>query len=406
MKFNYISSLIYELSNINPNDELSISKKAFYQNINIKNIFNKFDYNNKAKNKLFIFVNGIIRISNEVYEKRIQLLNETDIDDVIFMNLKKIKKENVEKFSNIFVNFINYKINYKDFKKLIKVVSSFNFSIYFSKYKMEEVEYLNEELGEEFYKYNLCYKIDCGLVKIMYKINDFGKNFLNNVYIDATPKEIKIYEKLIDYNYMEKSLSALEHKFYFDKTIKKMHLIDRCVQLGRLHKGKFKEFFEEYNSLIQFVILKYGIETKMRFCGFDTKEKIKCDGIVFHENREDKIEITCNFFDKEEVIRMNDLNQFGHTSVETYDFDKIESIVVNHVVKAIDNKNHKTSYDSTVTLVVILNNFYGMPSEKIRNDEYLNKLFAFLRKKNYVFGRVYILVDEYNDIPARLIKIK
>lgn len=64
MKFNYISSLIYELSNINPNDELSISKKDFYQNINIKNIFNKFDYNNKAKNKLFIFVNGIIRISN------------------------------------------------------------------------------------------------------------------------------------------------------------------------------------------------------------------------------------------------------------------------------------------------------------------------------------------------------
>lgn len=148
----------------------------------------------------------------------------------------------------------------------------------------------------------------------------------------------------------------------------------------------------------------------MRFCGFDTKETIKCDGKVLINNQEEKIEITCNFFDKKDVIRMNDLNQFGYTSVESYDYNIIESMIISRILKAIENKKQKESYDNTVTLVVILNDFYGMPSEKIADIEYLKKIFATLYEREYVFGSVYILVDEYNGhdmkIPPQLIKIK
>lgn len=410
MNINCISGLIYEVIKLNPNDELIISKNKFYESEIIKEIFNKFKYNNIAKNKLYIFVTSILKLQNDVFNERIKLLNEKDLDNIIFINLKKITKENVEKFGNIFVNFINYKINYNEFKKLIKIVSNVNLNINFGRHKVGETEYLNEELGKEFYKYNLCDKIEYAHISMKYRLNDLGKKFIKNIYVDSTIKEINYYEKIVDYNFMEKYLPVWEHKAYFDSIINKMCSVDRCVQLGRLHKGKFKKFFEEYSPLITFVILKYGKETKMRFCGLETKEQIKCDGKVLINNQEEKIEITNNFFDKKDVIRMNDLNQFGYTLVESFDYNKIESMITRPILKAIENKSQKKSYDNSVTLVVVLNNFYAMPSEKIADLEYLKKLFATLYERNYIFGNVYILVEEYNGhdikIPSRLIKIK
>lgn len=410
MNINCISGLICEVIKLNQNDELIITKNKFYESEIVKEIFKKFKYNNIAKNKLYIFVTAILKLQNEVFNERIQLLNAEDLDNIIFINLKKITKENVEKFGNIFVNFINYKINYNEFKKLIKIVSHVNLNINFGRHKVGETEYLNEELGKEFYKYNLCDKIEYAPISMKYILNDLGKKFIKNIYVDSTIKEIKYYEKLVDYNFMEKYLPAWEHKAYFDSVINKMCSADRCVQLGRLHKGKFKKFFEEYSPLITFVILKYGKETKMRFCGLETKEPIKCDGKVLINNQEEKIEITNNFFDKKDVIRMNDLNQFGYTLVESFDYNKIESMITRPILKAIENKTQKKSYDNSVTLVVVLNDFYAMPSEKIVDLEYLKKLFATLYERNYIFGNVYILVEEYNGhdikIPPRLIKIK
>lgn len=410
MNINCISGLIYEVIKLNPNDELIISKNKFYESEIIKEIFKKFKYNNIAKNKLYIFVTSILKLQNDVFNERIKLLNEKDLDNIIFINLKKITKENVEKIGNIFVNFINYKINYNEFKKLIKIVSNVNLNINFGRHKVGETEYLNEELGKEFYKYNLCDKIEYAHISMKYRLNDLGKKFIKNIYVDSTIKEINYYEKIVDYNFMEKYLPVWEHKAYFDSIINKMRSVDRCVQLGRLHKGKFKKFFEEYSPLITFVILKYGKETKMRFCGLETKEQIKCDGKVLINNQEKKIEITNNFFDKKDVIRMNDLNQFGYTLVESFDYNKIESMITRPILKAIENKSQKKSYDNSVTLVVVLNNFYAMPSEKIADLEYLKKLFATLYERNYIFGNVYILVEEYNGhdikIPPRLIKIK
>lgn len=410
MNINCISGLIYEVIKLNPNDELIISKNKFYESEIIKEIFKKFKYNNIAKNKLYIFVTSILKLQNDVFNERIKLLNEKDLDNIIFINLKKITKENVEKFGNIFVNFINYKINYNEFKKLIKIVSNVNLNINFGRHKVGETEYLNEELGKEFYKYNLCDKIEYAHISMKYRLNDLGKKFIKNIYVDSTIKEINYYEKIVDYNFMEKYLPVWEHKAYFDSIINKMCSVDRCVQLGRLHKGKFKKFFEEYSPLITFVMLKYGKETKMRFCGLETKKPIKCDGKVLINNQEEKIEITNNFFDKKDVIRMNDLNQFGYTLVESFDYNKIESMITRPILKAIENKSQKKSYDNSVTLVVVLNNFYAMPSEKIADLEYLKKLFATLYERNYIFGNVYILVEEYNGheikIPPRLIKIK
>lgn len=410
MNINYISGLIYEVIKLNQNDELIISKNKFYESEIVKEIFKKFKYNNIAKNKLYIFVTSILKLQNAVFNERMKLLNAEDLDNIIFINLKTITKEKVEKFGNIFVNFINYKINYNEFKKLIKIVSKVNLNINSGRHKVGETEYLNEELGKEFYKYNLCDKIEYAPISMKYILNDLGKKFIKNIYVDSTIKEIKYYEKLVDYNFMEKYLPVWEHKAYFDSIINKMRSADRCVQLGRLHKGKFKNFFEEYSPLITFVMLKYGKETKMRFCGLETKKPIKCDGKVLINNQEEKIEITNNFFDKKDVIRMNDLNQFGYTLVESFDYNKIESMITRPILKAIENKSQKKSYDNSVTLVVVLNDFYAMPSEKIADLEYLKKLFATLYERNYIFRNVYILVEEYNGhdikIPPRLIKIK
>lgn len=111
MNINCISVLIYEVIKLNPNDELIISKNKFYESEIVKEIFKKFKYNNIAKNKLYIFVTSILKLQNDVFNERMKLLNAEDLDNIIFINLKTITKEKVEKFGNIFVNFINYKIN-------------------------------------------------------------------------------------------------------------------------------------------------------------------------------------------------------------------------------------------------------------------------------------------------------
>lgn len=110
MNINYISGLIYEVIKLNQNDELIISKNKFYESEIVKEIFKKFKYNNIAKNKLYIFVTSILKLQNAVFNERMKLLNAEDLDNIIFINLKTITKEKVEKFGNIFVNFINYSI--------------------------------------------------------------------------------------------------------------------------------------------------------------------------------------------------------------------------------------------------------------------------------------------------------
>ena len=83
--------------------------------------------------------------------------------------------------------------------------------------------------------------------------------------------------------------------------------------------------------------------------------------------------------------------------------------ILNKINESIESKIEKDSYDNTVTLVVVFDEFMGMFSDKISDIEYLKSIFIELTKKEYIFKNVYILVDKYEGssivIEPRLIKL-
>ena len=156
--------------------------------------------------------------------------------------------------------------------------------------------------------------------------------------------------------------------------MEKINVYDNSVKVARMYNKKFKDFFEEYDPLIKYVTARYGENTIMRFCGFETNQKIKCDGKVTINDVEEKVEITSNFFDETTIDSMRKLNYYGSTT-SGGDFTKIESEIFNKVSESIENKIKKDSYDNTVTLVVMFDDFMGMFSDKLKDIEYLKSIF-------------------------------
>ncbi len=409
MNTNYLADLINELIKMNPYDKLKISKSKFYKNEVVKEIVCKYNFNNKTKSKIYIFVGYLLRISNDTYNKNQELTNRKEIDSITFENLKLIKLQNMELFGNAFINYFNYKIKYNSFKSIIEIITKINFPTFFWKFDREDIAYLNSEIGCEFNKYGLCDKEDFVIADLAYTLNATGKKFLNAIFTDPTEKENTFYSNIIDYNIMSEYKTALEHREYYKQVMNKINVYDNSVKVARLHNKKFKEFFEEYDPLIKYVTVKYGEDTLMRFCGFETNQKIKCDGKVLIDGREEKIEITSRFFDDNSVAHMKELNRYG-AATQSGDFNNIETDIFNKVSESIESKIVKDSYDNTVTLVVIFDEFMGMLSDKISDIEYLKSLFIELTKKEYIFKNVYVLVDKYEGsnivIEPRLIKLK
>lgn len=409
MEKNYLTALINEIIKMNPDDKLIINKQKFYKNEVIKEIVSKYKFNSKTKMKIYIFCCYLLRISNNTYSKIQQLISKKEIDNITFENLKLLKNKNMELFGNVFINYFNYKIKYSFFKHVIRIVSKINFPTFFWKIERENIIYLNNDIGFEFEKYGLCEKEDFVIDDLAYTLNETGKRFLNAVFTDPTEKEKILYSDIIDYNIMGEYKSAIEHRKYYDDVMNKINIYDNSVKVARLHNKKFKEFFEEYDPLIKYVTIQYGENTIMRFCGLETNQKIKCDGKTIIDGVEEKIEITSKFFDKESIDYMRELNYYGSTTCSG-DFNSIETEIFNKVNEAIACKMIKDSYDNTVTLVVVFDEFMGMFSDKINDTEYLDSLFIQLIDKEYIFKNVYILVDKYEGsgivVEPRLIKVK
>jgi len=409
MNKNYLADLINELIKINPNDDLKISKSKFYKNEVVKEIVYRYNFNNKTKSKIYMLIGYLLRVSNKTYSKNKELAKRIEIDNITFENLKLIKSQNMELLGNAFINYFNYKIKYNAFKRIIEIIVKINFPAFFWNHERENIVYLDSKIGGEFHKYGLCDKEEFVIADLAYTLNENGKKFLNAIFTDPTEKENTFYSNIVDYNVMSEYKTAKTHREYYKQVMNKINIYDNSVKVARLHNKKFKEFFEEYDPLIKYVTVRYGENTLMRFCGFETNQKIKCDGKVFVEGREEKIEITSSFFDDKSVAHMKELNHYG-VATQSGKFNSIEIDIFNKVSESIKSKIEKDSYDNTVTLVVLFNEFRGMFSDKIGDIGYLRSIFIELTKKEYIFKNVYVLVDKYEGsdivIEPRLIKLK
>lgn len=112
------------------------------------------------------------------------------------------------------------------------------------------------------------------IADIEYRLNEDGKKFFDNIYLDPTSKEKEIYSKEIDYIRMSTLDNVVKHKDYFEEVMNKVGNDENRIKTARLHDKLFKDFFEEYDVLIKYAIAKYGEKCSIRFCGRDTKGKI------------------------------------------------------------------------------------------------------------------------------------
>lgn len=269
--------------------------------------------------------------------------------------------------------------------------------------------YTNSEYGEQLYINKLAEPI-FKVGDLEYELNEDGIKFFRNISLDPTVKEKEIYAEEIDIKIMNTLNNVLEHKKYYDEVMKNIGQDENKIKVARLHDKIFKYFFEEYSVLIDYAIAKYGENCHIKFCGNDTSKKIKFDGLIKIGDIEEKIEITAPFYGEERKEQMKQLNRVGMTSFKMDYVDDFKTQIYQKVKDKINDKNESDSYDDTINLVVLFDDFEYIFAEQISDKEFINSIFADLKKENYKFKTVSILVDRYigNDIKIepRIIEIK
>ena len=408
---NDITVFIDALIDLNPKDDLVIDKKCFYKNNNIDKIVKKYDFSNVGKNKLYLFALYILKFNNTTLQKRSELYNNVNID-LLFNNLKIIKKEYIDYFGCLFCRYMNYELKCNDLFLFLEILSKLKIKYLYFMWKIEHNNeyYTGEEYGKDLCKNGLAEKLEFYIGDMEYRLTKKGKEFFNNIYIEPTNKEKEFYSKKINIKKMSTLSPVLEHKRYYEEIMNEIGTDNIHIKVSRLYDKNFKIFFEEYNVLIKYAIAKYGNNCSLKFCGRDTSNIIKYDGFIIFGNTEEKIEITGPFYTKEEKKTIKELNKVGFTCHKCSRYEDPQKYIESIVKDAVEKKNAKESYDNTITLVVMFDDFSYLFSEQITDENYINSLFENLKDNNYKFKNINILIDKYESnkivIEPRIITIK
>lgn len=243
-----------------------------------------------------------------------------------------------------------------------------------------------------------------------YKLNKEGEKFFDNIYLDPTAKEKEIYSNEIDCDKMSTLDNVMKHRQYYEDVMKKIGDDENRIKAARLHDQLFKDFFEEYDVLIKYAIAKYGENCEIKFCGRDTSRKIKYDGIIKIGAIEEKVEISSPFHGEEEKIQMKQLNRVGISSCKVSEYKNFEENITKKVKDILEQKNAMGSYDESINLVIMYDDFEYLFSEQIANEEYMDSLFEELKNYQYKFKSVSVLIDSYIGdnitLEPRIVKIK
>lgn len=107
---------------------------------------------------------------------------------------------------------------------------------------------------------------------------------------------------------------------------------------------------------------------------------------------------------------MKQLNRVGISSCKASECKSFEENITKKVKDIIEQKNSMDSYDKSINLVVMYDDFEYLFPDQIANDEYMNSLFDELKKNKYKFNSVSVLIDQYIgdkiNIEPRIIEIK
>ena len=213
---------------------------------------------------------------------------------------------------------------------------------------------------------------------------------------------------------MKKFKSHNEHKQYYLTVFNKIEEKEEYIKISRLRRSPTRYFFEEYATIITYVDAKYkDIENILwRWCGDEEPEpNLMYDGIIMKdETIVEKIEIVCPFHSREDIIAGMSLNETGIYCFNPVYVDDYEELCRNKVLEEVIKKNSKKTYDNSITLVVMFDEYKFLPTSKLMDKDFVESLFSELKNIDYIFKNVYILMDKYDSSSLKykpyLIQIK
>lgn len=389
---NELTKLINEVIKINDNDDLYIDKKSLFTKVLTENNMYR-----GIKEKIFIFTTELIKFENKKILKNQKKIDK-NVSDMFFKHIKKTELEHMKNFSALFLNFYMFgKLTIDELEKCLDILAKLDI-YYFSRVwsiKRDGKKSFNKEYGEVLENNGFAEHI-FKIGNIEYSLKPIGEKLFENVYLDITSKEKAFYSQIVDLEMMETSMTAEEHKQYYESVFKRIKKAEAYIKTLRVHEGIFKEFIEEYDVLIKYTISKYGKDQKMRFCGKETQKlkqgTIKYDGVIINTDSEQRIEITYPLFSEDENNKMKQLNNFGRTEVQTIDCRTYKNKIKSIIRDKIKEKNDSDSYDETVSLVVMLDMYDYAFDEEIENEQYYEELFKDLKEKEYKFKSVEVLI--------------
>lgn len=227
-------------------------------------------------------------------------------------------------------------------------------------------------------------------------------------------KFIEEMKKIISEDEMKKIKSHNEHKRYYLNVLDQIVTREEYIKISRLRKSPTRYFFEEYIAIIEYVDAKYKDSEKIqwRWCGDECPElNLMYDGMIIQDKTIiEKIEIVCPFHSQEDIIAGISLNETGtYCSKMTY-VEDYEEFCKNRVFEEVVKKNSKKTYDNSITLVVMFDEYKFLSSSKLMDKVFIDSLFRKLKNIDFIFKNVYILMDAYHGSSLKydsyLIKIK
>ncbi len=206
---------------------------------------------------------------------------------------------------------------------------------------------------------------------------------------------------------MQRTRSIVKQREFYNKIYDNTAKSKRRIANARLRKGLYKDLFEEFLVLLEYLELKYSNDTDIRFKWVGAEKQgnvLNYDGIVYKKSKIiEKVEITYPLYSKKDKDIAIELNKQGYSSVKIGDLkEDLEEIKVK--VEGIANKkNNKDTYDNTITLVIYLEDYTHFFHDDEMCEDMLDKIKSSLKQIEYRFKNVYILQNINNN--KSLIKI-
>ncbi len=432
---NDFQKYIEVITEINPNNNITIEKEKFMNNSIIIKLCSDYNYNDKDVENFYKFTLSLIKLKNDVLIKYskfpIVKIPEFCID--LFNAIRLTCNENIEYLGNMYINYLTRSFKYEKFIQLVKILYSFKEKIFIHyfffekeditlfidepfKYhierdsknvivnnlgkhhvKKEKNTYIIDDLGKILYEKGLAKKIlvNC---KDEYILNDLGKKFYELIFINTTKKEEEMSSKLINLKRMSKKMSLKKHKKYYKEVCKRIDSNKIYKNIAYKHEGDFKYFFNEYKILIDYATAKYGEGCKLRFCGDKTNKLCDYDGVIVNNHIKEFIQVTTISHSKEEKKEKENILNYGCGSFKIEKLDDAQKRVLNLVSSAINKKNEKVEKKNSIKLLVQVDCFDGYFIDDISNQKYFSSIFDSLKNNQYKLEKIDLIVSGYlND---------